>query len=189
MTLELCAAVLAAVAAVVVVCYAGRNTWFRLDVWEFLLRGHDGSVESWLRPHNAHLQIVAVVLHRLLYATVGMDFWPWYYLPHALGYAALCFFLWRVLLTRGSDRAVAFTTYVVMLFLWAAAFLSSVVVGSLVVAALLLVVAQRIDRDGEPSQGERLVVSAALLLMVASSTLGLAGLAAGLVAVVIGRRL
>ena len=187
--LEWAGALAAALVAIAVVCYAGRDTWFRIDVWDFLMRSQDGSLQTWVRPHGGHLQLPAVALHRLLYATAGMDFWPWYYLPHVLGYAGLILFLWRILLRRGAERTVAFAAYLVLLFLGVAAFLSSIAVGSLIVVAALLVVAERIDADAAPSTRVRLVVAGALLLMVISSSLGVAGLLAALVVAAASRRL
>ena len=84
---------------------------------------------------------------------------------------------------------MAFAAYLVMLFLGAAAFLSSVTVGSLVVVAALLFVVPRIERDGRPSTLERVVVLAALLLMVTGSSLGVAALAGCFLAAAVTRRL
>lgn len=180
---------MAVAASVALVCYAGRDTWFRIDAWEFLMRNQDGSLDSWFRPHGAHLQLPAVALHRFLYATFGMDFWPGYYLPHVLGYAGLVVYLWRVLLARGADRVIALSTCVVLLFLGMAAFLSSVVVGSLLVMALLPVIAARLDRDGRPTPAQGLVVAGALLILSSATSLGIASLVGCLAAVVVSRRL
>ena len=180
---------LAAAAAMALTIYAAHDTWFRIDAWEFLMRSQEGSLDSWIRPHGAHLQLPAVALHRFLYATFGMDFWPWYFLPHVLGYAGLIVYMWRVLLARGTCRVVALSTCVVLLFLGAAAFLSSVVMGSLMVMALLLVVASRLDGEGRPSPAQQLTVAGALLVMAVTSSLGLAALIGCLAAVVVSRRL
>jgi len=167
-----------ALASVVILGYVGRDLWFRVDVWDFLLRREAGSLDSWLLSHAGHLQVPAVALHRLLYASVGFDFWPWYHLPHLVGYAAVTFYLWRVLLRRGADRRIAFAAYLVMLFLGVSYFLSSVAVGSLIVLALVLFAAQIIEREGDPSWRQLVLMSAALILMVASSSSGVAGFAA-----------
>ncbi len=180
---------LAAVASVTLVCYVGRDTWFRIDAWDFLLRAHEVSLDSWIRPHGAHLQLPAVVIHQFLYAAFGMDFWPWYYLPHVLGYAGLIVYLWRVVLARGADRAIALSACLVLLFLGTAAFLSSVVLGSLLVMALLPVIAARLDRDGRPTPAQGLVVAGGLLVMVTATSLGIASLVGCLAAVVVSRRL
>ena len=182
-SLEWAAALTAAVASVVLFCWAGRDFWFRLDVWDFLAGREAGSFESWIRPHAGHLQWVTVGVHRLLYGAVGLDFWPWYYLIPVAGYAGLSLLLWRALLRRGTDRGVAFVAYLVVLVLGIAAFLSSIVVGGLIVMALLLWVAGRLDADASGGVGARLLVSGALLLMVTTSSLGVAGLAACLLAV------
>ena len=152
--LELVAGVVVAVASVAILCRVGADTWFRTDAWDFLLRRPPWSLDSWLRPHGGHLQVPAVGLHRLLYAAFGPEFWPWYYLPHLVGYAAVMFYLWRILLRRGADHWVAFAVYLVMLFLGVSYFLASIAVGSLIVLALLLWAAQRIDAEGAPSLGQ-----------------------------------
>ena len=176
--LELAAGVVVAAASVAVLCWVGADTWFRTDAWDFLLRRPPRSLDSWLRPHGGHLQVPAVGLHRLLYAAFGLDFWPWYYLPHLVGYAALMFYMWRVMLRRGADRFVAFAVYLVLLFLGVSYFLASIAVGSLIVLALLLWVAQRIDAGGAPSLGQGVLLAAALVVMVSSSSEGVAALAA-----------
>lgn len=181
--LEWAAALAASVASVALFCWVGRDTWFRLDVWDFLAGREAGSFESWIRPHAGHLQWVTVGVHRLLYGLVGLDFWPWYYLIPVAGYAGLSLLLWRALLRRGADRGIAFAAYLVVLVLGIAAFLSSIVVGGLIVMALLLWVAGRLDADAAPTVGARLLVAGALLLMVTTSSLGVAGLAACLLAV------
>ena len=172
----------AAAAAVALMCWVGRGMWFRLDVFDFLVGREAGSLESWLRPHAGHLQWVAVGMHRLLYGLFHLDFWPWYYLPAIVGYAGLALLLWRVLLRRGADRGVAWVAYLTVLFLGVSAFLSSIAVGGLIVLALLLVVAHRLDGDAAPSLLAKVLVSAALLVMVTSSSLGVAGTGACLLA-------
>ena len=176
--LELAAGVVVAAASVAILCLVGADTWFRTDAWDFLLRRPPRSLDSWLRPHGGHLQVPTVGLHRLLYAAFGLDFWPWYYLPHLVGYAALMFYMWRVMLRRGADRLVAFAVYLVLLFLGVSYFLASIAVGGLIVLALLLWVAQRIDAGGARSLGQGVLLAAALVVMVSASSEGVAALAA-----------
>ncbi|MFH1331510.1 MAG: hypothetical protein ABIJ48_12810 [Actinomycetota bacterium] len=187
--LEWALALAAAAASVAVLCWAGRDTWFRLDVWDFLAGREAGSFESWIRPHAGHLQMATVGLHRLLYGAVGLDFWPWYYLPHVVGYAGLALLLWRAQLRRGAGRGVAFAAFLVVLSLGVSAFLSSIAIGGLVVMALLLLVAERLDADAAPSVLERVLVALALLVMVTTSSLGVAGLGACLLALALTRGL
>ena len=187
--LEWSLALAAAAASAALVCWVGRETWFRLDVWEFLTAREAGDFASWVRPHAGHLQWVAVGLHRLLYGAVGLDFWPWYFLPHVLGHAALSLLLWRVLLRRGADRGLALAVYLVVLFLGVSAFLSSIAIGGLLVLALLLLVAQRLDAAAAPRLPEKALVALALAVMATSSSLGVAGVAGCLAAVVLTRSL
>ena len=187
--LEWALALAAAAASVALMCWVGRDMWFRLDVFDFLVGREAGSFESWVRPHAGHLQWVAVGLHRLLYGTVGLDFWPWYHLPHLMGHAGLSLGLWRALLRRGTGRGLAFGAYLVVLALGASAFLSSIAIGGLIVLALLLLVADRLDADAAPSVLERALVALALLVMATSSSLGVAGVGACFLAVALTGRL
>lgn len=175
---ELVAGLGCGLASIVILCFVGRELWFRVDTWDFLLRREAGSLDSWLLSHGGHLQMPAVGLHRFLYGVVGLDFWPWYHLPHLVAYAAVMFYMWRIFLRRGADRRVAFAAYLVLLFLGVSYFLSSVAIGSLIVLALLLAVAQMVEREGNPSWRQELLMSGALIAMVGSSSSGVAGLAA-----------
>ena len=185
--LEWALALVAAAASVALMCWVGRDMWFRLDVWDFLAGREAGSFDSWVRPHAGHLQAVTVGLHRLLYGLFGLDFWPWYYLPAIVGYAGLALLVWRVLLRRGADRGIAFAAYLVVLFLGVSAFLSSIAVGGLIVLALLLLVAERLDADAAPSLLVKALVTLAFLVMATSSSLGVAGLGACLLTVAADR--
>ena len=182
--LEWALALAAAAASVALMCWVGRDMWFRLDVWDFLAGREAGSFESWVRPHAGHLQWVAVGLHRLLYGTVGLDFWPWYYLPPLVGYAGLApaavagpaaagrrpgarlrrlpggavpggVGLPQFHRLRGPDRPGAAACW------WPS----------------------RLDADAAPSPLVRALVALALLVMATSSSLGVAGLGACLLAV------
>ena len=74
--LEWAAALTAAAVSVALMCWVGRDLWFRVDVWDFLSRSQDGSFASWVRPHEGHLQLPAVALHRALYAASGWTSGP-----------------------------------------------------------------------------------------------------------------
>jgi len=187
--LEWVLALTAAAVSVGLMLWVGRRMWFRDDVFDFLVGREAGSLESWIRPHAGHLQVAAVGLHRFLYATVGLDFWPWYYLPHLVGHAGLSLLLWRTLLRRGSDGGVAFIAFLVVLFLGVSAFLSSIVIGGLIALALLLWVAICLDGEAAPSVRDRVLVAAALLVMIVSSSVGVAGVVACLGAVAVTRGL
>ncbi len=187
--LEWALALAAAAASVALMCRVGRDMWFRLDVWDFLAGRDAGSFDSWVRPHAGHLQAAAVGLHRLLYGLFGLDFWPWYYLPAIVGYAGLALLVWRMLLRRGADRGIAFAAYLVVLFLGVSAFLSSIAFGGLIVLALLLLVAGRLDADAAPSPLVKVLVALAFLVMATSSSLGVAGLGACLLTVLLTGRL
>jgi hypothetical protein len=94
-----------------------------------------------------------------------------------------------MLLRRGADRGIAFAAYLVVVFLGVSAFLSSIAFGGLIVLALLLLVAARLDADAAPSPLVKALVTLAFLVMATSSSLGVAGLGACLLTVLLTGRL
>lgn len=172
-----------------VLLYTGRNTWFRRDQWDFLLRAESGSLEGWVQPHGGHLQVVAVGLHKFLYGVAGMDFWPLYYLPHVVAYGGMSFYMWRVLLRRGSDRLVAFATFAMVMTLGLAGFVASHSVGIPLGMMLFLCAAHRIDVQQAPALRDGLALASLFLLMMMTDSLGVAYTMACLLVVLASRPL
>jgi len=185
------AAILVAVGAASVAFYAilGADQWFASDHWDFVVNREIGSLDSWLGPHSGHLQWPAVLLHRLLYGAVGLDFWPWYLLPHLIGYAALVLYLWRMLIWRGLSRTGAFLTTLVLFALGLAWVIRSIMIGTLIALAALVFIARRLDAVERPCPRDQVSVSGALLLAVSATSLGVAAFAATLAVVVSVRSL
>ena len=179
-----------ALAAISVVWWvaASRNLWFFADAWDFLAERQIDSLDSWLDPHIGHLQIPAFLAHRVLYALFGLDYSPWYVLPYAAGYAALAVFAWRSLLWRGASRPVAFSAFVLFLALETASVVYLTVIGVLVILAGFVVLLLWFDGIAVPRRFPRLWMTALLLVMVTTGSLGtITTIAAALVAATVPR--
>lgn len=183
------AAVLAlAAASAVWWVVASRDLWFFADAWDFLAEREIDSLDSWLEPHIGHLQIPAFLAHRLLYALFGLDHSPWFVLPYATGYAALAVFAWRSMLWRGSSRPVALAAFVLFLALETAAVVYLTVIGVIVILAGFTVLLLWYDGIAVPRRFPRLWMTALLIVMVASGSLGaITTIAAALVAAIVPR--
>lgn len=60
-------------AAAVLLMWAGRETTFFYDDWPYVLDRGDWSLETFLDPHNEHLQATSVLIYKVLFETVGLD--------------------------------------------------------------------------------------------------------------------
>jgi hypothetical protein len=61
--------------------YAGRGIGFFYDEWNWVLERREGTLDSYLKPHNEHFSLLPVIVYKALFATVGVDpHWP-YRLP------------------------------------------------------------------------------------------------------------
>ncbi len=184
-TIEWILGLSAALLAAIVWFIASRDMWFFVDAWDFLTLREIGSVDEWLEPHNGHLQIPAFLLHRVLYGAVGMDYFPWYLIPHVLLFGAACVLLWRVLLARGTDRVPAFGALLLALFIGGAVIIDATVVGALISLAGLILLSAWFNGIGIPARHHRVWLMAALLVLVGSGSSGvIIAAAAGLVAAV-----
>ncbi len=171
-----------ALVSMVVIGVWARKLWFYSDVWDHLTTRRIGSVSDLLRPHAGHWATPAVVTTRLLYGAVGMDYWPWYFLPRLFGHAAFCFLVWRLLIWRGSDRLLAFAVYGVLLFSGVSEWHHIATVGNFFVFPSLILGAWLVARRDVPTRFDRVVLGALLLAAVSGSGQGLAVLAGILVA-------
>jgi hypothetical protein len=52
--------------------WAGRNKWFFLDEWDFLVNRTGGRVADLLEPHAEHWTTIPIVLYRLLFNVFGL---------------------------------------------------------------------------------------------------------------------
>jgi len=179
----LAAAALAA-ASIVWWVLVSRETWFFADSWDFLARREIGDLSSWLEPHLGHLQIPTFVLHRVLYGAVGLDYYPWYVVPHATIYALVALLVWRTARWRGASRGVAFAVFVVFSTLGVAEVVYATVIGPLVALAGMAVIAAWMDGARVPARFPRLWLALILTVMVASGSTGTIVALAALIVVV-----
>lgn len=171
-------------AAGVLSLYETRGMTLTFDEWDWALGRRDGSLATFLDPHNAHLSLIPVAIYKLLFAVAGLR----HYLPYRvmvtvahLGCAALVFTYAR----RRTSDAVALLAAALLLFLGPAwqnflwpfqvAWLISIGTG---IGALLLLDLR--------SRGADLGACALLSCSLASSAIGLA-VAAGLCIDVLAR--
>jgi hypothetical protein len=174
-------AVVLAVAAVVLM-HAGRETTFYFDDWDWVQERGDWRPYTFLRPHNEHLSAVPILVYKVLFETVGLAHYAVYravlvavnLLAGALLYA---YARPRV----GAWPGVALAACLVLMgpsywdVLWAfqIGFVISLAAG---LAALLAL--ERRTRRGD------LVATAALLVSLGSSSMGLPILAGAIVEIV-----
>jgi hypothetical protein len=103
-------------AAAILIYLEGRRLSFFYDEWNFILERRGNDLDAFLAPHNAHLNLLPILVYRALFATVGLD----HYGPYRLAVIALhlvCAGLFFVLLRRRCDRALAALATVLVLFL------------------------------------------------------------------------
>jgi len=183
------AAIIVGGVSVVFVALAARNLWFLSDAWDFLSGRDLTSLESYLRPHAGHLQSTTVATYGLLYEIFGLDFWPWYFIPRLLGYAAVAVFTWRVLRLRGADPVIAFGTLVIMLVLGVSSWHNLSTANNFVALAVLLGVAVIVSRRPQPVPADLVKVALLLTFSLYTTTLGLATWVGLLVALILTRRI
>jgi hypothetical protein len=67
-----------AVAASGLILYAGRDTIFFFDEWDFVLGRRGTSLDTLLEPHVGHLSLVPILIYKALFVTVGLEpYWPY----------------------------------------------------------------------------------------------------------------
>lgn len=68
----------AAVVAVPIIVYQGRDQWFFWDEWDFLASRELTVPGALARPHNEHWTTLPVIVYRLLFRAVGLHhYWPY----------------------------------------------------------------------------------------------------------------
>ncbi len=181
-----------AVASVVAVTVLSRNGWFFGDAWDFLATRDLSTVDGWLKPHNGHLQVPAVVIYQALYATVGLEYFPWYPLARAIGYAGMVTWMWYVMRRRGADPWITGAATLLLLLLGTGGFLTAAGFGNFAVLSLALALPPLLT-PAAPGQAARrewvrlLALTLVLLLLVASSSLGIAIAGGAFIVSIVGR--
>lgn len=177
----------AAIASMIFIGRLARDFWFRFDIFFFLADRRVGSLDDWFRPHAGHWVTWTMLLFRGLYATFGMDYWPWYYLPRLVGHAALAFLFWRVMLHRGADRLIAAGAYAALLVLAISYFHDALTVGNYVVFGGLAIAALLLSEVDNPAPRHLALMAGCLVAGVMGNGYGVAVLL-GVVVVAAGTR-
>lgn len=176
--------ILLAVVAVALTAYMARDLWFTTDEWEFLANRTAFDLGDLTRPSAGHWTTWSTLLLRAIYQAVGVDFWPWFYVPRLIGHTLLVTLIWRVTRWRGADPLVAMAGYAVLLVLGASGYQRALQLGNWTVYAVLILCAWIINRrPDEPTTRDRVVVAIALVVAVLGNgyaVAAIAGITAGL---------
>ena len=179
-----------AVVAVAVTAYTARDLWFTTDEWEFLANRTTFDLGDLTRPSAGHWTTWSTLLLRAIYQAVGVDFWPWFYVPRLIGHTLLVTLIWRVTRRRGADPLVAMAAYAVLLVLGASGYQRALQLGNWTVYAVLILCAWIISRrPDEPTTGDRVLVGLALLVAVLGNGYAVAAIAGITAALLLTRRL
>ena len=166
------AAVLIAALAATVVALGASDLWFFSDVWPILAERELTTLDGWIKPHGGHWIVAATVVAKVTHFFVGMDFYPWYYLPRAVLYSALCLGWWVVMDRRGVKPAVSLTALLLISWLGTSGWMiTAVYIGPVVVGLCALVTAGVLDRD-EGDRRANLILFLALMTALTSSASG-----------------
>jgi undecaprenyl-phosphate 4-deoxy-4-formamido-L-arabinose transferase len=157
-----------AVAGIVVLA-TSRDLWFFADTWP-LLAERSLDPWSWRQSHGGHLLVPATALLQGLFATVGMDFYPWYVIPRVVLAAAGALAWWRVARWRGVDPVVSVLLALLFSWLGVSAWVVTVsYVGPLLIMLCAFVAALMVE-GWEPTSRPRLVLGSVLTLAVVTSS-------------------
>ncbi len=170
--IEWVAAGLVAAAATIIWIVASRDLWFFADAWDFTARREFGSVDGWLTPHLGHLQIPAFLVHRALYGIFELDYFPWYVLPHTIGFSIAALLLWRSMLHRGADRFIAFGAFLLVLFIGTAEVIFATVIGAVIVLGAMALLSLWLEGQLVPTRAPRIVIGGMVLLLLATGSSG-----------------
>lgn len=180
---------LLALLAVGVTAYLARDMWFGIDEWEFLSNRTAFDPGDLTRPYGGHWTTWSVLLLRATYRAVGVDFWPWFYIPRLIGHTLLVTLMWRVMRRRGADPLVAMVAYAVLLVLGVSGYQRALQVGNWVVYASLIIAALVIADRERPTTRDKLLVSVVLLVGVLGNGYAVAVLGGIIGALLLARRL
>ncbi len=184
---EVWIATLLAALSIGIIARMSDRMWFHSDAWDYLVGRDLSSVTSWIEPHAGHWQSPAVVVHLVLHRLVGMDYWPWYYLPRLVGFATFGLVAWYVFRKRGANRWFALGVLFAILVLPSSGWHNAATIGNLIAMSVAMLLTLWLP-IAHPTVSDRWVVFALLLLAVVSTSLGVAVLAGTWLAIVVSRR-
>ncbi len=186
---DLLIAAAATVVSMVVTMLGSTNGWFFGDARGFLVNRDPADLTTLARPHAGHLQFPVALVYQFIYEQVGLDYWPWFLLPRVIGYGAMVYVVWLVVRRRGADPTVAWLTLAVLLFYGSSTFLTAATIGHhLVIPAVALAAAMYAAGGPRWVWSDQLVFAGLILVLVVSTSSGIAGAAAlGIVGLCLGR--
>lgn len=188
--MELTAGVIAALVSIVLIALQCRDLWFFSDVWGVVTTRRLTSFEDLMRDHGGHWVLFQVLLIQGLYNLFGLDYWPWFLIPRLVGYAGVCFALWRTFRWQKMDPFLAFGAYLVLLFLGPSAVVTNVAhVGIIFIEGCLLGGAVLITRFEKPSAKHIWALFGLLTLALASGGNGAAVWGGVMVSLVLYRKI
>jgi hypothetical protein len=88
---------LAAAGAVPLLMWYGRDQWFFLDEWDFLVNRSASSLNDLFRPYNGHWSTVPILAYRLNFRLWGIRTYVPYQLLVVLVHVALVLALWTLM--------------------------------------------------------------------------------------------
>jgi hypothetical protein len=90
----------------------GRDQWFFLDEWEFLVNRELRDVGSLFRPHNGHWVTIPAIAYRLVFQVWGITTYTPYQVLAVLGHGAVAVAVWAVMRRLGVRGWIATATLV-----------------------------------------------------------------------------
>ncbi len=186
--LEIGAVIVLGIVSAFVVAIMADGIWFQKDAWDYLAFRDLTDVSSLMEPHGDHWLAPTAILVTGLHEAVGIDFWPWYYLPRLIGHVLMIAALWATLRLRGTDRLVAFGAFAVLLFMGTSSWQLPSTFGNLIVFPTMWFAALIIWRVERPTIWHRLAVFGLLLLGIIANSMAVAGIAGFGLATLLYRR-
>jgi hypothetical protein len=182
---------LIAVAAIVgslVTLYLGRNLWFFGDEFAFVLDRSATSMADLMRPHNEHWSIVPILVYRSIFSVVSLSSYLPYLGALAVINASIGTLAGVILRKAGAPLGVAALVALGVTVLGAGAenLVWAFQIGFTLSLATALAVVLVLG-FGDRSRREDWLAASLLVLGVASSGIGFAGLAGAVVALVLQR--
>lgn len=98
------------VVAVPLLLWWGRNQWFFLDEWEFLVNRRLTDLSTVLAPHNGHWVTIPLVAYRVLYRVFGLRSYLPYQMLAVLSHLGVVAMIWVTMRRLRIHPAIATTT-------------------------------------------------------------------------------
>ncbi|MDP9337111.1 MAG: hypothetical protein M3Q30_27875 [Actinomycetota bacterium] len=156
-------------AALPVLLYWARNTWFWVDDWDFLAHRNAGNVGDLFRPHTQHWTTLPMLTYRLLWSLFGLRYTP-YLVVLLVVHLAVAALLREVMLRAGVRRWLATVAASLFIFFGAGSYdilfaFQVIFVGSLFFGLVQLLL---VDHDGPFGKRDVCGIAAGLAAIMCS---------------------